>query len=319
MTMSVMDMAPQWSSAILAWPAILAQSLIFGSAMLCIALRTRAADRSNPGDALARSLRGWWRGLATVVMVLCPLMFVGEVADMAGVTWWGALPLLGEVLAQTWAGHTWMVRLPAAAALALAAWLPIRDRTRPIALGICSAVIMLCGSLKSHAIDFGAMSVALRFVHAIAAATWIGALFGYWIGARRTALDEREAAAATLSLLATWAVILLIVTGGYVAWEALGHNLGNLLYSSYGRVLSIKLEAFAVLLAIGGHNRFVLLPTLDRASSQRLLIRNVRVEVILIAGVIGVAALLAATPPASMAMKLSAADPPGASAAAMAK
>ena len=45
MTMSVMDMAPQWSSAILAWPAILAQSLIFGSAMLCIALRTRAADQ----------------------------------------------------------------------------------------------------------------------------------------------------------------------------------------------------------------------------------------------------------------------------------
>ncbi|MBF6561327.1 MAG: CopD family protein [Candidatus Binataceae bacterium] len=319
MTMSVMDMAPQWSSAIMAWPAILAQSLIFGSAMLCIALRTRAADRSKPGDALARSLRGWWRGLATVVMVFCPLMFVGEVADMAGVTWSSALPLLGEVLAQTWAGHTWTVRLPAAGALALAAWLPIRDRMRPVALGIFSAVIMLCGSLKSHAIDFGAMAVALRFVHAIAAATWIGALFGYWIGARRTNPDDRIPVAVALSRLATWSVVLLIVSGSYVAWEALGHNLGYLLYSSYGRVLTIKLEAFAVLLAIGGYNRFVLLPTLDRASSRRLLIRNVRVEVILIAGVIGVAALLAATPPARMAMNLSAADRPGASASALTK
>jgi copper resistance protein D len=316
MNMSVMDMAPQWSSAILAWPAILAQSLIFGSAMLCIALRTRAADRSRAGEALARSLRGWWRALAIVVMVVCPLMFVGEVADMAGVTWWGAIPLLGEVLAQTWAGHTWTIRLPAAGALALAAWLPIGDRTRPIALGILCAVIMLTGSLKSHAIDFGAMAVALRFVHALAAATWIGALFGYWIGAHRTTPDERipAGAAAVLSRLATWSVVLLIVSGGYIAYEALGHHLGNLLYSSYGHVLSIKLEAFAVLLAIGGYNRFVLIPTLDRASAQRVLIRNVGVEVLLIAGVIGVAALLSSTPPARMAMNMSAADPPGASA-----
>jgi copper resistance protein D len=307
-----MDMAPRWTSALLAWPALLAQSLIFGSALLGLGLRMRDRGSTQASALLTRGLIRWWRALAIVVMVVSPLMFVGEVAEMAGVRWIGALPLLGEVLAQTWAGHTWMVRLPAVVALALGAWLPLGERLRAIALALLCALIMLCGSLKSHAIDFGALAVAMRFLHALAAATWVGALFGYWMGTRGAQLDEpaAAAAAAALSLLAAWSVVILVVSGGYVAYQALGHSLGNLIYSSYGRVLSFKLEGFAVLLAIGGYNRFVLLPTFDRTSARRVMMRNVGAEVLLITGVFGLAALLAATPPARMAMKMSRVDPP---------
>jgi putative copper export protein len=82
----------------------------------------------------------------------------------------------------------------------------------------------------------------------------------------------------------------------------LGHSFYHPLDSSYGRVLTAKIEAFAVALAIGGYNRFYLVPTLELASTRSLLIRNVATESLIIVGVMGLAALLAATPPAHMSM-----------------
>jgi hypothetical protein len=78
-----------------------------------------------------------------------------------------------------------------------------------------------------------------------------------------------------------------------------------LLYSSYGRVLSIKVEAFALVLIIGAFNRFYLIPALDQPASRSTLIRTVGAESLMIVGVIGLAALLANTPPARMSMTMS--------------
>ena len=121
MNMSAMNMAPEWPAALLAWPVILAQTLIFGSAMFCLMLNLPLGSSARTGDAFGRALAGWWRMLALVVALISPLMFIDEVAGMAGVSMRNALPLLGEVLAQTQAGHTWRWRLPMTLALALAA------------------------------------------------------------------------------------------------------------------------------------------------------------------------------------------------------
>ena len=318
MNVSAMDMAPEWPAALLAWPAILAQTLIFGSAMLCLMLNWPAGSRARTGDALARALAGWWRMLALIVALVSPLMFINEVAGMAGVSLRGALPLLGEVLAQTQAGHSWQWRLPVTFALMLAAWLPMRESARALTLVILCAGLFLAGSLKSHAIDFGATAVALRFVHALAAGTWAGALFGYWVGTRPANPENRVTveAAQMLSRVAGWSVSILIVSGIYIAYEGLGHSLYHLLYSSYGRVLAVKIEAFALVLAIGAYNRFYLIPALDQPSARHTLARNAGAESLMIAGVIGLTALLAATPPARMSMTmsmraLSARTPPG--------
>ena len=303
MNMSAMDMSPEWPAALLAWPVVLAQTLIFGSALLCLMLNGCGGNRA--GDALARILARWWRILALIVAVVSPLMFVDEVAGMAGVSMRAAVPLMGEVLAKTQSGHTWEWRLPEAFALVLAAWLPARETTRSIALAILCTGLFLEGSLKSHAIDFGTAAVILRFVHALAAGAWAGSLFGYWMGARSNA-DERLSieAAQMLSRMAAWSVSILIASGVYIAYEGLGHSLYHLLYSSYGRVLSIKVEAFALVLAIGAYNRFYLVPALDKPSARSTLTRTVGAEALMVVGIIGLAALLANTPPARMSMTM---------------
>jgi putative copper export protein len=239
-----------------------------------------------------------------IVAILSSMMFVDQVAGMAGVSWRGALPLLGEVLAQTQGGHIWEWRLPTILALLIAAWMPMRDSARAAALLILCAALFLAGSLMSHAIDFGTTAIALRFVHTLAAGAWAGGLFGYRVGARPATPESHLSiqSAKMLSTLATWSVAILIVSGSYIAYEGLGHSLYHLLYSSYGRVLSLKIEVFALVLAVGAYNRFYLIPTIDQPSARRMLLRTVGAESLMLVGVIGIAALLAATPPARMSM-----------------
>jgi len=302
MNMSGMDMAPEWLPALLAWPVILAQTLIFGSAMLCLMLRQSSAGGAAASDILTRELARWWRPFALIVATLSLLMFVDQVAGMADVNWRGALPLLGEVLARTQGGHIWEWRLPATVALLLAAWLPMPDAARAFALSVSCAALFLAGSLMSHAIDFGATAIAMLFIHTLAAGAWAGTLFGYWVGARLTIADTHLniQSARALSKLATWSVAILLVSGVYLAYEGLGHSLYHLLYSSYGRVLCFKVELFALVLAVGAYNRVYLIPAIEQTKARLRLLRNVSAECLMMVGVIGLAALLAATPPARM-------------------
>jgi hypothetical protein len=71
--------------------------------------------------------------------------------------------------------------------------------------------------------------------------------------------------------------------------------------------LSFKIELFALVLAIAAYNRFCLMPTIDQPSARGRLLRAVGAESLMLIGVFGLAALLAATPPARMAMDMSAA------------
>jgi putative copper export protein len=72
-----------------------------------------------------------------------------------------------------------------------------------------------------------------------------------------------------------------------------------LLFSSYGRTLIVKVVAFCAVLSIGAYNRERLIPDIAASSTQRILLRNVGMEsLVLGVVVVGLAALLANTPPA---------------------
>ncbi len=301
-----MEMKPEWLAALLAWPAVLGQTLIFGSATLCVMLRLSADIGEVASLSLERMLRGWWRMFALIIALLMVLMFVNQVAGMAGASWRGALPLLSEVLTQTHSGHTWEWRLPVAAALPIAAWMPLGDRARTLTLVILCAALMAQGCILSHAIDFGLLAIAVRFTHMLAAGTWIGALFGYWVLAQSADASSRiqSEAARVLSTLASWSVAILIASGIYLAYQGLGHRLNHLVYSLYGRELLLKLTGFSLVLAMGAYNRFWLVPATEQPSARRAFLRTVGAEALMLLGVIGLSTLLAATPPARMSLSM---------------
>ncbi len=280
------------------WPLVAALVGLFGTAAFVL---LASEEGSFNLQQSVSPLLPWWRIAALVILVTASCMMLDVTASMAGVDWKGALPLFTEVLTETHAGHVWQWYLSAMIALVIFTFLPTRQSVRvPAILGLSALVIFLQAEL-SHATDKGSLAVVVYFLHAAAAGLWFGALLAFWIVQRRGAPPSEWVARAALkvSKSAGWTVAILILTGIYTAYHGLGFDLYHLLYSAYGRTLLAKVAVFSLVLPIGAYNRYRLIPEINGASAQKSLVRNVGIESLILAvGVLGLAAVLANTPPA---------------------
>jgi putative copper export protein len=143
------------------------------------------------------------------------------------------------------------------------------------------------------------VAVAAYFCHEAAAGLWVGFLAGLWIVARRESIDAGsfETIAKQVSRCCGWSVLVLLISGGYLAYMALGLSIDVLVNSLYGQILLAKLTTAGVVVGIGGYNRYRLVPAAADSPARKSLWRNVSVELILLLGAVGLAALLANTPP----------------------
>jgi putative copper resistance protein D len=307
-----MNMAPEWSAAVLAWPALIALSIIFGSSILSLLVQSRSEDRPHAAEDFAGRLSPWWRLCSIVAFLFSPLLLLNQVARMAEVSWRGALPFVCDVLKETYAGHVWDWQMPVAFVLLIVAWTPLAGFAKPLLLCILSAAILLLDSLTSHAIDYGGATIALHTVHALAAGLWVGALFGWWIGWRGVTVESEHAVrfTAILSRLAAWSVLIAVLSGIFLAYEGLGFSLHNFFYSTYSHVLAVKIGVFGLVLLGGAYNRYFLLPKLEEIPARQALRRNVGLEWAVLFGVLGLAAVLANTSPARMALRAQAGGMP---------
>jgi putative copper export protein len=279
--------------------------VIFGTAVFALSLGSSPVARRQQ---LISGLLMIWRVLGAIALALSPFLFIEIIAGMAGSDWSRVLPYFFAVLRETHAGHVWQWRFPLVALLAIAGWLPLSRIASAAALAAISASLLLCESLTSHAIDHGAIAIVFFVIHELSAGLWIGAVFALWFGARRMTMeaDWVDLAAPWVSRLATWTVVVLLLSGGYTAYRALMGDAALLLYSAYGRNLLIKVGAASIVLFIGGYNRFVLIPDVTATRARTALLLNVLLESVLLLGVIGLAALLANTPPARHSNQMSA-------------
>ena len=138
-----------------------------------------------------------------------------------------------------------------------------------------AAAWLLCGSLvwallvsvTSHAGEEGLWSVAnlVNWAHIVSTSLWGGAVVIYaWLvlpellregPARMGPLAER------LSLLATAALAIVLLSGLYNGWRQMS-AWSDLWTSDYGLVLSTKLALVAVMMVIGAINKFRWVPAL---------------------------------------------------------
>jgi putative copper resistance protein D len=284
--------------AVLVWPLVASLVATFGTTgFVLLSARERVFDL----QAVAAALVTPWRLLAAVIFLLSPLVLLNVTADMAGVSWTSAVGFVPQVLAGTHAGRVFEWFLPMALVLLLSAGLPVPQSVRTMALFVLSGALLLLQALLSHAIDKGNIAVAVYFVHEVAVGLWIGALLTLWTVARRGNPPDIwvERAARRLSKVAFWSVIALVITGTYTTYSGLGFDVYRLLFSVYGRTLMVKVAVFAGVLTVGAYNRYWLVPKVTEPAARDALLRNVGIEsLILILAVVGLASLLANTPPA---------------------
>lgn len=173
----------------------------------------------------------------------------------------------------------------------------------PLALAGAAALVV-SESFVGHTVSEGnrGLMVVSDGVHVAAAALWSAgsALLAatLWRRYRRGEPRDAKLIAARFSVLATYAVGAVAISGTILAISILG-GIGGVFSTDFGRMLLLKLVLVAPIVGIGWWNHRVVVPAIargDRAASERLRI-TATVEVALFVAVLAATALLVGADP----------------------
>jgi copper transport protein len=133
------------------------------------------------------------------------------------------------------------------------------------------AIAVVSPSLTGHTRASGPQApvIATDAVHVLAGSIWLGGLVGLALTLPAVAGRSKLAAQtlARFSTVAAAVLVALVSTGSLLAWRIVA-SWENLFHTGYGRVLLAKIAVVAVAAAIGGWNRFVLLPRARKDSGH---------------------------------------------------
>jgi copper transport protein len=159
-------------------------------------------------------------------------------------------------------------------------------------------------SAAGHARTSGTIAFAADVVHVAAASTWVGGLAFTLLalllaGSDRWPLASR--AVPLFSTLAVGAVVTLIAAGTLRGYEEV-RSFHGLWDTTYGLLLLAKVALVLPLLALGAYNNRFAVPRLKRqvasAIEQRRFLRAAGAELLIMATIVGVTAVLVTEPPA---------------------
>jgi copper transport protein len=205
------------------------------------------SERAPKASEAARA--GMWG--AVLLLVAAPLRALNQVRTLVepDESW---LPVLQGVLG-TSLGRALLLQAIWAAAAIVAFLVARQGRDRGWKIATIALVILaLTPGLTGHAATAAspALALAAATAHVWGAGLWIGGLFHLWrLTGRASDLTLRRALAA-FHPVAMVGVALLVMSGLNHAWSTLG-PLANLVETSWGRLLSLKLALVLAVLALG--------------------------------------------------------------------
>jgi putative copper resistance protein D len=168
-------------------------------------------------------------------------------------------------------------------------------RRIPVATVFFVAAVIISGGIGHAAAIDPIVNVPAKAIHLVACAAWIGGVL--WLVTRdRTDVTLFARESARVSTVALAAAIAVLVTGAAQTLIMLASP-PDLVRTGYGVLILTKFLGFMVLIAFGWHHRFHALPRLATTGSSAAGFRiSLRRELIVMAAVIGLGALLAYTP-----------------------
>lgn len=239
-----------------------------------------------------------------------------EAASMAEVPVQEAFPAVWSVITATHYGLAWMIG--AAALLAVSITLRARKGVRqgaaaPLVRATALGVLLYSRSMVSHAGAAGdfTWAVLADWVHLVSISLWVGEVILAGLVTLRyqpewESKNRAECArfVSSLSTSATVALVCIFITGLLSAWRVLGSP-GNVLGNPYGTALLVKVGLVLCAAALGGLNRFVVMPKLlaqlrkpkpDGGANGKFAV-ILQVEAFILVAVLIVAAVLSSTSP----------------------
>jgi len=246
-------------------------ALVVGALASQAWMRFRTSDWA--GRVAVQAMQARRTGFFLVLVASCAAVWF-EAAAMSESALLAAGPATGLLLTQTHYGHAAIIGL--VAWLAAGAGLLVRRAGAGAfllsILGLAVFVVMRSG--VSHAGSQGdlTLAVAADAVHLVFVCLWVGIVIA---GARLAipdgaapALDRADATrwVSSMSSTATLAIVAIGATGLFKVWRgwATVGSFGAYVASAYGEALLVKLALVGVAAALGGVNRFIVLPGLLR-------------------------------------------------------
>ncbi len=264
-------------------------ALLVGAASTCLFVFKGRLPRG--GVALTR-----WSLVAAAAGLAC---MVWSRRDLVGAP--SLLPLF-----QTPEGQ-WLLWLAVALAVCVAALVALDlcpGRVTLWLLGASALVAVLLHVLAGHAdapSSWRALNVLAQWVHMAAIGVWLGGLAWLLLGIRGAERPERAAAVKTFSRVATFTLVVVLVTGLARGLVEVGTPAG-LVDTRYGTTLLVKVGLVVVLVALGALNHFRLVPALpDRDGAARPFRLNSGGELALATGILLATAVLSGLSPAASA------------------
>lgn len=293
----------------------LALAFLVGASLALHWLRT--ADSPWAGTMRARLSRTMLAAAGGALVASIALLWV-EAASLAEVPLPAALPAVRSLLTATHFGLAWTVGGAALTVLVLVSAMALPPRRtssgalaalRILALG----VLLYSRSMSSHAGAGGdfTLAVAIDWLHLLLVCTWVGDVLVAGCITLRRAPEEPggradcAACVQALSHSATVALAGIVATGAAGVWRVLDSP-AQLLGNPYGDALAVKLGLVLCAAALGGLNRFRIMPALLRALRQptdepcapaRRFARILQIEAAVLVAVLAAAAVLTTTPP----------------------
>ena len=242
-------------------------AVLFGSSLFFL----YALPATGPGSASATP---WTRPLvagSALVLALSALLAVGAQASLFTGSFVDGFTTdsMGAVVSSMSLGKAAVLR-GAVAALAAGCLISRKpDRSSWLVTAGLGALAAASLAWMGHAAaSANWVQLTADVLHALAAALWIGALVAFVLLLN----DAREAIALTrlhtalrqFSTLGVPLVLILTLSGLVNGWFLIGPSrLGDMPFTPYGRLLHVKLAAFAVMLLLAMINRYRHTPALE--------------------------------------------------------
>ncbi len=292
----------------------LSLALLVGASAALLWLRAKASPWAQ--SMLPRLRAALLAGTAAAMAAYVAILWI-EAASMAEVPLPEALPAVRSVITGTHFGLAWMIGAAALVVTGAATAAPPRVQAGPGASAIrvlAIGVLLYSRSMVSHAGAAGdfTWAVAVDWLHLVLISTWVGEVIVAGLITLRqlpgNTSESRSDCAAYVEALsgsATIALVGIFVTGAISTWRVLEVP-ENLFGNPYGTTLIIKVVLVLAAAALGGINRFVVMPSLLRALTQTSdaareasgrFARVLQVEAIVLIAVLVAAAILTSTSP----------------------
>ena len=237
-----------------------------------------------------------------------------EAAAMAEAPLAQAFPAVQSVLTATHYGLAWLVGAGALMVFGLTLVLPKRLGMAAALLRLLAlATLLYTRSTVSHAAAAGDFSwaVAADWLHLVLVSAWVGEVLVAGLAALRAQPADPQsrlecgAYVQALSRSATVALAGIAASGAFSAWRGIG-AFENAFGNPYAATLLVKLALVLCAAALGGLNRFLVMPALleqlrqtgaapQGAAGRFALV--LRIEAVFLVAALVAAAFLSATPP----------------------